>query len=250
MKISQKNFLIKIKKALKPLEKTIFHPQWLSYRNEEILINWIKALGDLDNVLDIGCANRWPEKYLSNKTSYIGLDYFDTAMHMYNSDVDIYANAEHLPFMDQTIDAILMFDVLEHIGNGEKAIQEACRVLKPEGRMIVQIPFIYPVHDAPYDFRRPTKYGLKMLMERNNFTIESFGSRGKPLETACLLTNIALAKSLVNGMSKRVLPAVLFIPFVGLISVFLNCAGWCVSKTFSNDDLMPFSYHLMLKKKI
>ena len=246
----QKNFLFKIKKALKPFEKTILHPQWLSYRNQKILIDWVKALGDSDIVLDIGCANRWPEKYLSSKATYIGLDYFDTAKGMYNSDVDIYANAEHLPFMDETIDVILMFDVLEHIGNDEKAIQEVSRVLKPEGRVFVQIPFMYPIHDAPYDYRRLTKFGLKGLIERNNLNIESFGSRGKPLETAFLLTNIALAKSLLNGMNKNLLCTVLFIPFVGIISMILNCAGWFVSKTSSHDDLMPFSYHLMLKKKI
>jgi len=249
VKILQANLITKFKRGLKPLEKTIFHPQWLSYREEEVLVDWLRLLKVTGVVLDIGCADRWPEKYLPSESQYIGLDYFETATERYNSDVDIYANAESLPFNNQSVDAIIMFDVLEHISDSEKALQEVYRVLKPEGRVLIQIPFMYPIHDAPYDYRRPTKYGLEMLAERNNIMVERFGSRGKPLETALLLTNIALVKSLLNGMSKSLLLAALFIPVVGITSTILNCMGWLVSKTFANDDLMPFSYHLILKKK-
>ena len=170
-------------------------------------------------------------------------------MKRYSSNVDIYADAENLPFIDQSIETVILFDVLEHINNGEKALRDIYRVLKPGGRVLIQIPFMYPIHDAPFDYRRLTKYGIEALASQNDFVVESFGSRGKPLETAILLANIALVKSLLNSLSKRVLPAALFVPPVAIISTLLNCLGWIVHKTFVSDELMPFSYHFILKKK-
>jgi SAM-dependent methyltransferase len=247
--ILKTNLLTTFKKLLKPLERTIFHPQWLSYQDKEILIDWLKSSKMTDVVLDIGCADRWPEQYLAKNSKYIGLDYIETAIKRYSSNVDIYADAENLPFIDQSIDTVILFDVLEHINNGEKALIDIYRVLKPGGRVLIQIPFMYPIHDAPYDYRRLTKHGIEDLANRNDFVVESFGSRGKPLETAILLTNIALVKSLLNSLSKRALPAALFVPLVAIISTLLNCFGWVVYKIFASDDLMPFSYHFILKKK-
>ena len=68
------------------------------------------------------------------------------------------------------------------------------------------------------------------------------------METAFLLMNIAMVKSLLNGMNKRFMVSTLFIPLVGSMLVFCNIMGWMVSKIFSKDDLMPFSYHFILKK--
>lgn len=242
------NLLSNFKKLFKPLEKTIFHPQWISYRNQQVLVDWLESLDSEKIVLDIGCANRWPEKHLTCGSQYIGLDYPQTATERYNSKVDIYANSEDLPFAEKTIDIVVLFDVLEHISDAEKALKEIHRVLNVEGRALIQVPFMYPIHDAPYDYIRPTKYGLEILAKRNNFIVSSSGSRGKPLETALLLTNIALVKSLINGMEKNIFLAGPLIPVVGVISTILNCIGWLVSKICSDDEIMPFSYHIVLTK--
>ncbi|HDT15038.1 MAG TPA: class I SAM-dependent methyltransferase [Firmicutes bacterium] len=47
------------------------------------------------------------------------------------------AGIETLPFKAGTFDAIVSFDVLEHIENKEKALKELLRVLKPGGRMLL-----------------------------------------------------------------------------------------------------------------
>jgi len=240
--------ITQLKKLFKPLENTIFHPQWISYRNQQVLIDWLKAIANENIILDIGCSERWPERHLPPGNQYIGLDYPNTAIERYDSKVDIYANAEDLPFGKQTFDIIIMFDVLEHISNAEKAFTEIYRVLKPGGKALIQVPFMYPIHDAPYDYIRPTKHGLEMLAKRNNFIISSSGSRGKPLETAFLLTNIALVKSLLNAIEKNVFFAAPLFPIVGVTSLFLNCMGWIISKTCSEDEMMPFSYHIILTK--
>lgn len=50
------------------------------------------------------------------------------------------ADATNLPFKDQTFEEIICKDVLEHISNANKAVEEMCRVLKEGGLLILQIP--------------------------------------------------------------------------------------------------------------
>ena len=47
----------------------------------------------------------------------------------------------NLTFSDEQFDAILSFDVFEHVFDFRKAFQECARVLKPSGRMILTVPF-------------------------------------------------------------------------------------------------------------
>ncbi len=64
---------------------------------------------------------------------------------------------------------------------------------------MLQVPFVYPLHDAPFDFQRWTRYGLTRLLAFNGFELLSQESFGHPLfETAALLGNIALARTVMN----------------------------------------------------
>lgn len=50
------------------------------------------------------------------------------------------APAEALPFPDGTFDVVLSHEVLEHVDDDRRAVAEACRVLKPGGRLVVFAP--------------------------------------------------------------------------------------------------------------
>lgn len=49
-------------------------------------------------------------------------------------------NAYDVPFSNSTFDAVVIFDVLEHLADPGRAIAEAARVLKPRGRLHVSVP--------------------------------------------------------------------------------------------------------------
>jgi SAM-dependent methyltransferase len=53
-------------------------------------------------------------------------------------------DAVHLPFPDDTFDAVIASEVLEHIWGDEAAITELVRVLRPGGRMAVTVPTRWP----------------------------------------------------------------------------------------------------------
>lgn len=78
-----------------------------------------------------------------------------------------------------SFDVIVMAEVLEHVSNPQAAINGLDYLLKPGGTIILTVPFIFPIHDRPYDYYRYTRYGLEYLfrdmadvkvVERNNWS--------------------------------------------------------------------------------
>jgi SAM-dependent methyltransferase len=61
-----------------------------------------------------------------------------------------HASAADLPFGDETVDALLAVNVLEHIDDDTRALREFRRVLKPHGRAVVVVPWNRRLYDA-YD---------------------------------------------------------------------------------------------------
>lgn len=59
---------------------------------------------------------------------------------------DIVADIHDIPIESNTVDAIICRSVLEHVRSPERALQEMFWILKPGGRLFVQVPSIYPYH--------------------------------------------------------------------------------------------------------
>lgn len=77
---------------------------------------------------------------------------------------DIVGDVCAMSFPDNSWDVIVCLEVLEHVIEPWKAVEEMNRVLKPGGQLIMTTPFIYPVHDATHDYYRFTKHGLRYLL--------------------------------------------------------------------------------------
>jgi len=74
-----------------------------------------------------------------------------------------------LPYKDNEFDAVVAFDVLEHIKDDSEALNEWCRVLKPNGFMVITVPayqWLWSAHDeAMHHFRRYSRRALKSLFD-------------------------------------------------------------------------------------
>ena len=68
-------------------------------------------------------------------------------------------------FGEDKYDAIIMAEVLEHFHNPQKSIVNIHKSLKKGGKAIITVPFIFPIHDRPYDYFRFTRYGLELLLK-------------------------------------------------------------------------------------
>jgi len=80
--------------------------------------------------------------------------------------VDVIADGHELPFPDEVFDGIVLQSVIEHVPEPGVMLAECHRVLKSGGRLWVEAPFIYPVHD-PSDYYRWTLQGLRYIVSKN-----------------------------------------------------------------------------------
>lgn len=71
-----------------------------------------------------------------------------------------------LPFADGTYDTILLSDVIEHLPNPDNIFSETSRLLKKGGHVLIFVPFMYGVHEAPHDYHRYTEFALNEYARR------------------------------------------------------------------------------------
>lgn len=207
----------------------------------------LESAAPFSRVLDIGCNDKWVLSYLDPSVRYVGVDYPETSLKWYEQLPDVFCDAHALPFADESFDSVLLLDVLEHLECGERALGEVFRVLTGGGRAIVQVPFIYPLHDAPRDFLRLTQFGMNSIANRAGFKVEEVVGFGTSVETACLLKNIAVAK-IFSEMLKRSKFSLVLSPVFVFYFLLQNFVAWCGSCLLRDTDFMPFSYLFILKK--
>jgi SAM-dependent methyltransferase len=95
------------------------------------------------------------------------------------------------PFDDMSFDAVLCTEVLEHVPDPFVLVEECARICRPGSLLILTAPFVWPEHEAPYDYHRFTRYGLKAIVERCGFKTEALWARGNWSETIAQLLGFA-----------------------------------------------------------
>ena len=111
---------------------------------------------------------------------------------------DVVGDAEHLPFPDESFEAVVCSEVFEHIKNPRHAAEEMWRVLRPGGALVLTTRFGFPVHDAPGDYWRFTPYALKMIFSHWEI-IEVVAETGSFGTIAVLLQRIMFQSDLRGG---------------------------------------------------
>ncbi len=240
------NVVQRMKRWLAPLQGTPLHPQWLVLRAEEAAGNAVRqaATGE---VLDVGCGDRWVERCLSANARYVGLDFPATVSKGYAGHADVFGDGQRLPFAADRFDTVVLMDVLEHLPAPDAALAEAWRVLKPDGVLLVQVPFLYPLHDQPHDFQRWTEHGLRVLFASHRFSIGSLTRYGDALETAAALLVMALANGVLDA-AQKMRPAVLLAPLLLCAIPVVNLSGWSLAKLFPASAIMPLGYRVVARK--
>jgi SAM-dependent methyltransferase len=229
------------------LRNTPLHPQWFAFfREEKNLRESCEHLSGV--VLDIGCADAKPKRHLGQNAQYIGLDYYSTATDWYHTRPDVFADAQALPFQPNSIDHCLLLDVLEHIPDPERCLASIHASLVPGGTLTIQVPFLYPVHDAPLDFHRWTRFGLIQAADQHGYQIAQEVAIGHPLESAALNANIALSKTVLNWVHGKN-PLALLGLLLPVIVPVINVLAWLFGTLSRADDLMPYAYRMVWVKE-
>ena len=116
-------------------------------------------------LLDLGCGK--VPLYLAYQdyvTDNICVDWANT-LHK-NEYLDFECDlTKTLPFGDAEFDTIILSDVLEHIPEPELLWREMSRILAKQGKIIMNVPFYYWLHEKPHDYYRYSEFALKRFVD-------------------------------------------------------------------------------------
>lgn len=129
-------------------------------------------------ILDLGCGTGAVLAELEQHGEVVGLDMNSAALAMTSqrgAKSLVMARGECLPFGTGTFDRVVALDVFEHIEDDVTAFEEARRVLKAGGRLILSVPAfmsLWGPHDvALMHYRRYRKEELRAKLEAAGFRV-------------------------------------------------------------------------------
>lgn len=182
-----------LRRAIDLLRRTPLHPQWLmGSRHPPPGLDEAVGL-----IVDIGAADRWIEQHVSPGARYLAVDFPSTAFQRYATRPDIFADAARLTLPCASVDAVVCLETLEHMADLESALSEIARVLKPGGRAFLSMPFLYPIHDVPFEHARLTEHGWSARLQRAQLRVTRLDPQGSALDVpgvaACLALTAPIA---------------------------------------------------------
>lgn len=161
----------------KRLDQESFHPELIGIltnpfyfarrglsKNIERLSSEIQG-----KVLDVGCGTQ-PYRQFFSQCEYHGLE-LDTPENRSSKIADSFYDGKVLPFAENSFDSLVISQVLEHIFEPDRFLDEAHRVLKPGGRLLLTVPFLWDEHEQPFDYARYSSFGIVYLLEKHQYSI-------------------------------------------------------------------------------
>ena len=136
-------------------------------------------------ILDLGCGGGSYTALLEKANRVIAMDLSlvsveKTKLLREHQGMNLVAQILQLPFPDDIFDAVVAFDILEHIDQDEGAVQEIYRVLKPKGKLLFVVPedmtLFSPIDVANGHFRRYNLESIRKLLAAFNLVnLSDFG---------------------------------------------------------------------------
>lgn len=132
-------------------------------------------------MMDFGCGQS-PYRPLFDHVDYTGVDIHVSGFPDGDKRADHYFDGEKTPFSENHFDSILCTEVLEHAFEPAAMLNELHRVLKPGGRLLLTCPFMWELHEEPWDYARYTPYAVRSLLKESGFEVVEEERAGHPAE--------------------------------------------------------------------
>jgi SAM-dependent methyltransferase len=233
--------------------------QFNTYVRNQFVACWAKALPPGSRVLDVG-AGTCRYRSLFSHCHYKAQDFAQhkpvTTGPMREIDfaygqLDFISDAARIPVPDQSFDAVLCTEVLEHVAEPILVINEIARVLQPGGRVLLTAPLCSGIHQAPdhyYGGYTPYWY-VKFLQEAglDQIQIETNGGFFKYYGQESRRFSALIDPRRVRGAAKILLAPIWLISlpyFRILVPLFCH-----VLDPLDNDRAFTVGYHVLARKK-
>lgn len=160
--------------------------------------------GDL---VDLGCGPASHRVWYEERVSSVTLVDWPASPHD-TAAVDILADLNKpLPLEDGIADTVLMTSVLEHLSTPAMALAETRRILRTDGALLLQVPFLYRVHEEPHDYFRYTRFGIRSLLEQAGLDVvagETYGNLAAVMVDLLAKGGVNLTGAVVAHMPQSV----------------------------------------------
>ncbi|MFZ1689156.1 MAG: methyltransferase domain-containing protein [Flavobacteriales bacterium] len=124
------------------------------------------------SLLDIGCGVMPYRELLlakpSSITRYIGMDLGSHGIYK-KVPPDIEWDGRTAPLEDASVENAMAIEVLEHCPEPMVVLREAHRVMCTGGTFFFTVPFLWPLHDVPYDEHRYTPFAMERMLKDAGF---------------------------------------------------------------------------------
>jgi SAM-dependent methyltransferase len=200
----------------------------------QFLTSAIAGLPVGSRILDVGAGDA-PYRELFSGHDYRTSDWSGT-FYVPEHPTDVVAPAHDLPLEDDSLDAVVCTQVLEHVPEPSEVLSEFVRVLRPGGRLIISTPLTWYLHETPHDYYRYTSYGLHHLLEKAGFTeIAVEPMNDSPSTVAALLRHLRwILGTADDGLDERRAAAG---DLLAQAAVMVESIGW-----LDTQWLLPISF--------
>lgn len=175
----------------------VFYLHYKSYHEDLAAAFKEYAAGKL---FDIGCGNKpYYDIVAPFIEEYSGCDIVQSS----NQCVDILCPANNIPLPNNSFNTVISTQTIEHVEDHQGLLNEAFRLLKTNGHLILSGPLYWPLHEEPYDFFRFTKHGFTYILEKAGFEVVSIKSNGGKWSVAGQALIHALVPDIYTGKGFR-----------------------------------------------
>tara|TARA_R110002074_G_scaffold29011_3_gene83301 strand:- start:4734 stop:5549 length:816 start_codon:yes stop_codon:yes gene_type:complete len=169
-------------------KRSPLNPYWLDWsklrRSVEDLSEHASGV-----LLDVGVSEGPYRSLFEAKVErYVGLEYppsiLDKQPELWSildrakQSVDVFGDGNLLPFATDAFDTVLSTEVLEHLPDPARCVNEMARVLRPGGKLLLTVPFSQPLHELPSDYYRFTPSSLEHIVRGAGLEVGSIEPRG------------------------------------------------------------------------
>jgi SAM-dependent methyltransferase len=109
-----------------------------------------------------------------------------------------------LPFPDASFDGAVLANVIEHIYDYKQLLREAARILRSSGTAVIVVPFMFPNHPSPGDYRRFTAMALERECREAGFADVRVEALGTGVLSACHLFLNRLLPGPLRALHSRI----------------------------------------------